>query len=74
MPTIECEARTAQILSTMRYLFDTSSLSVLARYYQPFDKDNELFEWFKGKFDAKEIPCKNVVDVLSHTSLHLLFE
>ena len=52
----------------MRYLFDTSSLSVLARYYQPFDKDNELFEWFKGKFDAKEIV---VLDAIIDESRYL---
>lgn len=49
-------------------MFDTSSLSVLARYYQPFDKDNELFEWFKGKFDAKEIV---VLDAIIDESRYL---
>lgn len=52
----------------MRYLFDTSSLSVLARYYRPFDKDNKLFEWFKGKFDAKEIV---VLDTIIDESRYL---
>ena len=39
----------------MKYLFDTSSLLALARYYIPFDKERNLYEWLRGKYDSKEM-------------------
>lgn len=39
----------------MVYFFDTSSLVALARYYHPFDKDGQLFDFVRNKFHNKEI-------------------
>lgn len=51
-----------------RYLIDTSSLLILARYYHPFDKDSILYELIRRKFregeiillDAVEKECRHV--------------
>jgi hypothetical protein len=39
----------------MRIVIDTSSLSALVRYYLPFDKDDLLKMFIRGKIDAGEI-------------------
>ena len=51
-----------------RYLIDTSSLLILARYYHPFDKDGILYELIRHKFkesvvillDAVEEECRYI--------------
>jgi hypothetical protein len=39
----------------MRAVIDTSSLLALVRYYLPFDKDDSLKKFIKGKIDSGEI-------------------
>ncbi len=39
----------------MRVVIDTSSLVALVRYYLPFDKDDSLKKFIKGKIDLGEI-------------------
>lgn len=39
----------------MKVAIDTSSLLALVRYYLPFEKDDSLKDFFRGKIDKKEI-------------------
>ncbi len=39
----------------MKVIIDTNSLMSLVRYYLPFDKNSELFDYFKGKIKDGEI-------------------
>ena len=57
----------------MKYLFDTSSLLALARYYLPFDKEGNLLGWIRGMYEAKEmVMLDTIVDESKHVSKGIL--
>ncbi len=45
----------------MKFLIDTSSLSILVRYYLPFDKSNSLKNFMKHKIETKEVLLFDIV-------------
>jgi hypothetical protein len=49
----------------MKVVIDTSSLMALVRYYQPFDKDDSLKDFFRKKVESKEIIILDKVEIES---------
>ena len=58
-----------------KYLIDTSSLSILARYFHEFDENKILYEFIKNKFlEKKFILLKSVEDQCKRQSQGMIMK